>query len=202
MAINFPSNPSNGQTLVNGSVTYTFDGVRWIATISGGATGATGATGIQGNIGPIGGTGATGATGIQGNLGPIGATGATGPITSNLADLRSSITSVTSNTQLTGAIDLTKQTYVLHWTDNTAYFTLPNGQEGQLLFIVPGIGNNINNALIKVGNLRVGLTEGGSVTVRQNVDYYPFFVYSTSYPTLIVAMYAQGGWNFSSGLYT
>lgn len=194
MAINFPSNPSNGQTFTVGATTYTFDGVKWIVGIT---SGATGATGIQGNVGPIG---ATGATGIQGNVGPIGSTGATGPITSNLANLRSSITTVSSTTLTT--IDLSSQTYILNWQDGTSYYQLPNGQEGQLLFIVPGIGNNINNAMIRVGNLRVGLTEGGSVTVRQNVDYYPFFIYSTSYPTLVVAMYAQGGWNFSSGLYT
>lgn len=169
-----------------------------------GSTGATGIQGIQGNVGPIGSTGATGigSTGATGIAGNIGATGATGPITSNLADLKSSITTRTSTSLALGYIDLTSQTYILNWTDGTSYYSLPNGQEGQLLFIVPGTGNNISNAYIKVGNLRVGMTEGGSVTVRQDVDFYPFFIYSTSYPTLVVAMYAQGGWNFSSGLYT
>jgi len=169
-----------------------------------GITGATGIPGIQGNVGAIGSTGATGigSTGATGITGNIGATGATGPITSNLADLRSSITLKNSLTQYNGSIDLTSQTYILNWTDGTSYYSLPDGQEGQLLFIVPGTGNNMTNAYIKVGNLRVGMTEGGSVTVRQNVDFYPFFIYSTSYPTLVVAMYAQGGWNFSSGLYT
>lgn len=169
-----------------------------------GSTGATGIQGIQGNIGAIGATGATGigATGATGISGNIGATGATGPITSNLADLRSSITLKNSLTQYSGYIDLATQTYILNWADGTSYYYLPNGNEGQLLFIVPGVGYNMSNAYIKVGNLRVGMTEGGSVTVRQDVDFYPFFIYSTSYPTLVVAMYAQGGWNFSSGLYT
>jgi hypothetical protein len=221
MAINFPSNPSNGQTFAVGATTYTFDGVKWIVGITSGATGATGiqgnvgpigatgATGVQGNIGPIG---STGATGVQGNIGPIGSTGATGvtgatgapgatgPITSNLANLRSSITTVSSTTLTT--IDLSSQTYVLNWQDGTSYYQLPNGQEGQLLFLVPGTGNNITNANIRVGNLRVGLTGNGSVSVLQDVDYYPFFIYSTSYPTLVVAVFANGGWNFSSGLYT
>lgn len=330
MAINFPSNPSNGQTFTVGATTYTFDGVKWIVGIT---SGATGATGIQGNIGPIGSTGATGATGVIGgpnyavsnsgassylinntsnpsisllrgftyyftvnasghpfwiktsqtigtgdayttgitnngtasgqiaftvpfdapnilyyscqfhssmsgifnisNLGPIGATGATGlvgstgstgiagnigstgatgvtgatgapgatgPITSNLANLRSSVTTVSSTTLTT--IDLSSQTYVLNWQDGTSYYQLPNGQEGQLLFLVPGTGNNITNANIRVGNLRVGLTGNGSVSVLQDVDYFPFFIYSTSYPTLVVAVFANGGWNFSSGLYT
>ena len=62
MALNFPINPSNGQTFVAGAITYTYDGVKWIAGITSGATGATGATGIQGNVG------ATGATGASANL--------------------------------------------------------------------------------------------------------------------------------------
>lgn len=53
-ALNFPSNPSNGQTFVAGSITYTFDGQKWIAGISSGATGATGPTGPAGNQGSTG----------------------------------------------------------------------------------------------------------------------------------------------------
>lgn len=50
MAINFPNTPSNGQTHVVNNITYTWDGLRWLASISMGATGSTGATGPAGNI--------------------------------------------------------------------------------------------------------------------------------------------------------
>jgi hypothetical protein len=182
--INFFEAPVSGAEITVQSVANTF-----------GATGPQGSTGPQGNPG-----GATGATGPIGATGATGLTGATGAITSNLADLKSSITTISSATLTT--IDLTKQTYVLNWQDGTSYYQLPNGSEGQLLFIVPGTGNNINNAYIRVGNLRVGLTANGSVTVLQNIDFQPFFVYSTSFPTLVVGMFLNGAWSFSSGLYT
>lgn len=73
MAINFPSTPILNQTFTVGASTFTWDGQRWIASISAGATG------ITGNIGAVGSTGATGITGATGAQGsPGGATGATG----------------------------------------------------------------------------------------------------------------------------
>ena len=49
----FPSNPAVGDKVENGSVTYTWDGSKWVST-----------------NGPL----------VQGSTGPIGATGATGPV--------------------------------------------------------------------------------------------------------------------------
>lgn len=84
MPINFPNSPSVNATYTVGSITYTWDGVKWNAGAAGGATGATGPTGATG-AGATGATGspgtpggATGATGI-GASGATGATGATGP---------------------------------------------------------------------------------------------------------------------------
>jgi len=78
MAIDFPTNPSSGQTYAYSGSVWTYNGYGWDRTTSGGSgtAGATGATGPQGNTGA---TGATGATGPQGNTGSTGATGATGP---------------------------------------------------------------------------------------------------------------------------
>lgn len=85
MPINFPNNPSLNATFSVNSITYTWDGEKWLAGITSiaGATGATGigATGATGTAGPAGSTGATGAqgsTGATGSTGPVGATGATG----------------------------------------------------------------------------------------------------------------------------
>ena len=87
-AFNFPSSPSNGDTYTLNSVTYQYDGTKWVrysASVGAqGATGSTGATGAQGATGPTGAQGATGSggptggTGAQGAAGAQGATGATG----------------------------------------------------------------------------------------------------------------------------
>lgn len=68
MAIDYPSNPSVGQTYNFNGRSWLWDGYAWSLT-SVGIIGATGSTG------PIG---ATGATGLQGSTGPQGSTGATG----------------------------------------------------------------------------------------------------------------------------
>ena len=44
-ALNFPSQPTQGQTFVAGSISYTYDGAKWVAGIAPGATGATGPIG-------------------------------------------------------------------------------------------------------------------------------------------------------------
>ena len=83
-AFNFPASPSNGDTYTLNSVSYQYDGTKWVRySASVGAQGATGATGAQGATGSGGSTGAqgaTGATGAQGaaNTGAQGATGSTG----------------------------------------------------------------------------------------------------------------------------
>ena len=61
-AINFPATPTVNQQFTVGSITYTWDGEKWLAGVSAGATGATGVSGLTGA------TGAQGATGVQANL--------------------------------------------------------------------------------------------------------------------------------------
>lgn len=87
-ALNFPSTPAINDTFSASGITYTWDGQRWLAGISSGATGATGLTGAPGSPGPAatqgatgesGATGATGVPGSPGSAGSEGATGATGP---------------------------------------------------------------------------------------------------------------------------
>jgi hypothetical protein len=71
MAINFPNNPSNGNTYAFNSITWAWNGTAWDrqSTNVVGITGATGATGPQGVTGA---TGSNGATGAQGATGPVG----------------------------------------------------------------------------------------------------------------------------------
>lgn len=67
-ALNFPSTPAINDTFSASGITYTWDGQRWLAGISSGATGATGLTGAPGSPGPAATQGATGATGIVGGV--------------------------------------------------------------------------------------------------------------------------------------
>ena len=57
-AFNFPASPSNGDTYTLNSVTYQWDGTKWVRYSA--------AVGAQGNTGPTGPTGAQGAQGHQG----------------------------------------------------------------------------------------------------------------------------------------
>ena len=57
-AFNFPASPSNGDTYTLNSVTYQWDGAKWVRYSA--------AVGAQGNTGPTGPTGAQGAQGHQG----------------------------------------------------------------------------------------------------------------------------------------
>ena len=79
MAINFPNNPSNGNTYAYNSIIWSWNGAAWDRqTTAGGGSGATGATGSNGTNGITGATGATGATGTNGTNGATGATGSNG----------------------------------------------------------------------------------------------------------------------------
>lgn len=117
-AIDFPSNPTNGQTYTNGIQTYQWNGTAWrlVRTSAVGPTGPTGPAGLDstaiGATGPTGATGSTGPTGPTGAAstvaGPTGPTGATGifsvnPWTTYVPILRGSITNPTiGNGSITG----------------------------------------------------------------------------------------------------
>ncbi len=60
-AFNFPPSPSNGDTYTLNSVTYQWDGAKWVRYSA--AVGAQGAQGVQGHQGHQGNTGNTGAQG-------------------------------------------------------------------------------------------------------------------------------------------
>jgi hypothetical protein len=74
VAIDFPSSPANGATVVVGSRTWTYSSAVSAWQLS--STTITGATGPTGPTGPTGWTGPTGAASTV--TGPTGWTGATG----------------------------------------------------------------------------------------------------------------------------
>lgn len=75
--LNFPVNPSDGQTYTLGSVNYSWDSASgsWLSEAPVGYTGSTGYTGSKG-AGYTGSRGDLGYTGSQGNLGYTGSEGA------------------------------------------------------------------------------------------------------------------------------
>lgn len=84
-AADFPNSPTVGQTYVNGTQTYQWNGSSWrlVRTSAVGPTGPTGAAGTNSSaVGPTGPTGGAGPTGPAGPAstvtGPAGATGPTG----------------------------------------------------------------------------------------------------------------------------
>lgn len=84
MAINFPDNPTNGDTFVANNVFYEYFATdnRWKAVNYGSApvgyTGSRGDTGFTGSQGDIGYTGSQGDIGYTGSRGDIGYTGSRG----------------------------------------------------------------------------------------------------------------------------
>jgi len=72
MSIQFPNNPTNGQTYTSGGRTWTYNGKIWYPGVAVGSTGATGATGITGATGPAGsGGGGGGATVTVSSSAPV-----------------------------------------------------------------------------------------------------------------------------------
>lgn len=82
MPLDYPSNPTIGQSYILNGRSWTWDGYAWSLT----SVGIIGATGSTGPIGPIGSTGATG---------PQGATGSTGPYPNLLLEGSNTISNAT-----------------------------------------------------------------------------------------------------------
>jgi hypothetical protein len=77
MALNFPPNPTNGETYQSGSsATYVYSGTYW--SIPSGQSGTSGTSGAQGSQGPQGTTGEVGPQGINGTAGSSGVQGPQG----------------------------------------------------------------------------------------------------------------------------
>jgi hypothetical protein len=77
-ALNFPINPVQGTTFVANAITYTFDGTKWLASVTAGIQGAQGTQGRQGLQGRQGIQGEQGIQGFQGIQGIQGRQGIQG----------------------------------------------------------------------------------------------------------------------------
>jgi hypothetical protein len=101
-------------------------------------------------------------------------------------------------------ISLTNQYALLHSAIGTNNkFTLANGQEGQVLYIVPGdiSGNSyVENIVVNVSRLRHRdpLTQNTTVSLLADVNVF-VGVGATSDCTMVTAIFADNAWNLSNG---
>jgi hypothetical protein len=119
-------------------------------------------------------------------------------ITSNAIDATTSTTAsstVAENNDGIGVntpLDLNKQVHKLSWTGSYAY-TLGNGVEGQIIYLVPSLGQS-SGIYITVANIR--LLSDGAGSLATNSVYFPF---SEVFPTVVTGIFTDGAWNFSGG---
>jgi hypothetical protein len=98
------------------------------------------------------------------------------------------------------AIDLTKTVNKL--SDNAgSYYTLANGVEGQIMYLVPTTGTTNANTIVNVGNARIlNATATTTANVFTDVNFNPFGTYSSEQPTNVVTMlFTDGAWQSSGG---
>lgn len=115
-------------------------------------------------------------------------------------DLAGSTTSVNSSNYQTEAteIDLTKKVCVLDAgaaNDGSMHFYLPDGYEGQVMYLVAKEGENMPQTYVWADNFRIY----NSGTIRQALSFYPF---TSVWPrTAMLAVFAAGAWNIDTDQY-
>lgn len=112
------------------------------------------------------------------------------------------LTTISQSTGGSGvSLDLNTLVHKLNYT-GTGWFTLADGQDGQLLYLVPGTGT-ISSIYIVVSHVRTGnATPTGSANVHVSGTFYPFSSISSSwFPTIVTGIFTDGAWNFSTGSY-
>lgn len=93
------------------------------------------------------------------------------------------------------AIDLTKQ---IHKLSNGIY-TLADGEEGQMIYLVPQNNATHNGITIVVANGRY-MTEAAGATSAVSIEFYPFLdTIATSVKNVVTMIFADGAWQSSSG---
>ena len=123
----------------------------------------------------------------------------------NSGDIGGTLNAETSNvavasiTQAFTPIDLTKSINKL----TTGNYTLANGVEGQIMYLVPQTGAAYNGISILVANARV-LHNGGSdpAAVYTNIAYAPFNPSSNDpISNIVTLIFTDGAWQADSGIW-
>ncbi len=138
--------------------------------------------GVAGPAGPVGPAGAMGATGATGPQGPQGAPGSPGTV-------------LQLGTQTPGStLDLTKQVFVF----NQGTWTLPDGQEGQIVYFTMTTGGDGHAVNVVINHLRV--VDHGVGTLRTNATWAPFTsLGGVHLESSVSAIFINGAWSVSGG---
>lgn len=100
-----------------------------------------------------------------------------------------------TNIAVATPLDLTKQVQKL--TDG--YYSLADGVEGQMIYLVPQNGTAYNNVTVSVANGRL-VDEGTVGTVYTNIDFFPFRdTLGTAIKNIVTLIFTDGAWQASSG---
>ena len=96
-------------------------------------------------------------------------------------------------------VDLTKTINKL--SDNTgSSYTLADGVEGQIMYLVPKNSATVNGIYVVIANARILNSVTTSAAVFTDVWYYPFADASTSWNNNIATLiFTDGAWNVSTG---
>ncbi len=209
MAIEFPSNPSEGDEFPIDNYLFIFENGRWVtATINPNFAdfqGATGATGADSNVaGPPGATGASGTDGTPGTPGTPGAAGATGPAGANAI----------GQVQSTASTARTALTDVRNWTDipGITVTATPSSASSKFLVMVKltvstGANDPLQFRLIRNGSSVGNGADAGSRrgVFAQQVNTTPSEIYEVNHTYLdspsttgavTYKVQARGGYNF------
>jgi hypothetical protein len=97
------------------------------------------------------------------------------------------------------ALDLTKTINKL--TNNTgSSYTLADGVEGQIMYLVPQDGATISGIAVFIAHARLLNDVTTTATVITNPEYFPFAGASTSWHNNIATLiFTDGAWNVSTG---
>lgn len=112
-----------------------------------------------------------------------------------------STVTATSNSSVSTALDLTKTINKLS-NNPGSWYTLANGVEGQIMYLVPTTGTTNANTYVRVGNARVLSTNTPTAAIFANIAFNPFGTYSSEEPTNVVTMmFTDGAWQSSGGVW-
>ena len=165
-----------------------------VSDISGGGNGYTGSQGAQGNVGYTGSQGDTGFTGSASTTpGPLGFTGSQGDI--GFTGSQGSISALSVDTPASDSVlDLSKTVHSL----SGGNYTLADGTEGQMIYIVPETDAVRGDIYIEVDNLRRWTEIGppvNHIAYVATANVLPFYWGNSGGETITSMIFVNGAWN-------
>jgi hypothetical protein len=101
-----------------------------------------------------------------------------------------------SDSESTVALDITKSVQKLANGD----YTLEDGIEGQIMYLVPQTGADYNNVYLVIANARVATDSTSGAEIRQNNEFLPFInSRANNLSNVITLIFTDGAWNLSGG---